>query len=213
MITKGVASVRSPVCNLQQFNATISHDTFSNAVIRAFRQEYCLDQEVSCACLPSMALCMPIQLKPYTVEEDAEITDIEYIRKGMVELPVRIIQSRGNDIQPVTRMLQSWNWAYGQTPEFIYNIKKTFEWGDIARLSHLAMRILAEPRYRAPRLDRNMVSFCHVPCRTTELTKLRSMKNYLNWPGLSRGSVMGLWIKRQLRNRLPRYTAEMFGNG
>jgi lipoate-protein ligase A len=47
MITKGVASVRSPVCNLQQFSSTISHDAFSNAVIRAFQEEYNIDQEVS----------------------------------------------------------------------------------------------------------------------------------------------------------------------
>lgn len=46
MTTKGVASVRSPVCNLQQFNQDISHETFSNAVVRAFQDEYNNDQEV-----------------------------------------------------------------------------------------------------------------------------------------------------------------------
>lgn len=47
MVTKGVASVRSPVCNLQQFSSLISHDTFSDAVVNAFRENYNIDQEVS----------------------------------------------------------------------------------------------------------------------------------------------------------------------
>jgi lipoate-protein ligase A len=40
MITKGVASIRSPVCNLQQFSCEITHDTFTNAVVREFQKEY-----------------------------------------------------------------------------------------------------------------------------------------------------------------------------
>lgn len=46
MITKGVASVRSPVCNLQQFSSIISHDTFSDAAVKSFRENYNIDQEV-----------------------------------------------------------------------------------------------------------------------------------------------------------------------
>lgn len=46
MITKGVASVRSPVCNLQQFSSRISHDIFTDAVVNAFRDNYNIDQEV-----------------------------------------------------------------------------------------------------------------------------------------------------------------------
>ena len=46
MVTKGVASVRSPVCNLQQFNVNVSHGDFSDAVVKAFQDEYGVDQEV-----------------------------------------------------------------------------------------------------------------------------------------------------------------------
>jgi len=94
MRTRGVASVRSPVCNLQQFSPIISHDTFSDAVVRAFREEFNIDQES----------------QPYIAEQDEETMSIEYIRKGMAELP-------------------SWDWAYGQTPEFTYSIQKVFGWG------------------------------------------------------------------------------------
>jgi lipoate---protein ligase len=46
MITKGVASVRSPVCNLQQFNCEITHDSFTNAIVREFKNEYGIDTPV-----------------------------------------------------------------------------------------------------------------------------------------------------------------------
>jgi lipoate-protein ligase A len=46
MITKGVASVRSPVCNLQQFRPTLTHDAFADAVVCEFRKEYGIDGPV-----------------------------------------------------------------------------------------------------------------------------------------------------------------------
>ncbi|KAI0939843.1 hypothetical protein AcW1_004737 [Taiwanofungus camphoratus] len=69
MDTKGVASVRSPVCNLQQFLRTIDHASFVDAVISAFRKEYNVHEQV------------------HIVEEDQITTNIDYIRNGMAELP------------------------------------------------------------------------------------------------------------------------------
>ncbi|KAF9006758.1 hypothetical protein BDQ17DRAFT_1352343 [Cyathus striatus] len=92
MITKGVASVRSPVCNLQQFSSSITHGLFCNAVIAEFRNEYGVDDEV----------CF--------VGDTDDVRNIDYIRKGMLELP-------------------DWEWAYGQTPEFSYTLSKSFSWG------------------------------------------------------------------------------------
>ncbi|KAF7971725.1 hypothetical protein HWV62_20097 [Athelia sp. TMB] len=94
MITRGVASVRSPVCNLQQYSSSISHDAYTDAVVQAFREEYEIDEEVQVA------------------EENAASLGIDYIRQGMAELP-------------------SWEWAFGQTPEFTYTIKQAFSWGEI----------------------------------------------------------------------------------
>ncbi|KAL7282633.1 LOW QUALITY PROTEIN: hypothetical protein ACG7TL_004105 [Trametes sanguinea] len=64
METRGVASVRSPVCNLQQYHPGTTHEKFVDAMIHAFRQEY-----------------------------------------------------------------GTWDWAFGQTPEFTYKIQKSFSWG------------------------------------------------------------------------------------
>ncbi|KAJ3998327.1 Lipoyltransferase and lipoate-protein ligase [Lentinula boryana] len=90
METKGVASVRSPVRNLQQFKRTITHEAFVDAVIHEFREEY----EVQ------------------AVNDVDNCKDIEYIQNGMLELP-------------------SWDWAYGQTPEFTYTVSQAFKWGTV----------------------------------------------------------------------------------
>ena len=46
MITRGVASVRSPVKNLQEFSPAVTHDKFVQAVVRAFREEYHIEEPV-----------------------------------------------------------------------------------------------------------------------------------------------------------------------
>jgi lipoate-protein ligase A len=47
MHTKGVASVRSPVRNIVQSTASVTHEAFVGAVIRSFKEEYAIDEEVS----------------------------------------------------------------------------------------------------------------------------------------------------------------------
>lgn len=46
METRGVASVRSAVCNLQQYHTDVSHEGFVHAMVEAFRQEYGVHEEV-----------------------------------------------------------------------------------------------------------------------------------------------------------------------
>ncbi|KAJ6486435.1 Lipoyltransferase and lipoate-protein ligase [Mycena vitilis] len=99
MVTKGVASVRSPVCNLQwamrnpRLKEPVGHDDFVRAVIREFRREYGVDAEED----PTQFIDEARDMKPY-------------IEKGMAEL-------------------QTWDWIYGQTPEFTYTIEHKFAWG------------------------------------------------------------------------------------
>ncbi|KAI6034547.1 hypothetical protein BKA83DRAFT_89606 [Pisolithus microcarpus] len=50
--------------------------------------------------------------EPCMVEETPEYVGDEYFKSGMAELP-------------------GWEWAYGQTPEFEYVLKKKFGWGDV----------------------------------------------------------------------------------
>ena len=49
------------------------------------------------------------------MNEDDSALNIEYIRRGMEEL-------------------KTWDWAYGQTPEFTYTLERTFGWGTIVRI-------------------------------------------------------------------------------
>lgn len=95
MVTKGVASVRSPVCNLQQYDTNVTHEAFTAAVVNEFQKEYGVNEQ------------------PCIVHETDDVKNVEYIRKGMAELP-------------------TWDWAYGQTPEFTYTINRTFPWGDVS---------------------------------------------------------------------------------
>lgn len=75
MITRGVASVRSPVRNLCWFNPDISHDAFVEAAIRAFCEEYGINEVV------------------HEVDETEDLLSIPYIRDGMAELTVRLVSA------------------------------------------------------------------------------------------------------------------------
>ena len=46
MVTKGVASVRSPVQNLRHFDPSITHELFVEATITAFREYFSISEEV-----------------------------------------------------------------------------------------------------------------------------------------------------------------------
>ncbi|KIL70419.1 hypothetical protein M378DRAFT_183922 [Amanita muscaria Koide BX008] len=102
MVTKGVASVPSPVCNLQRFNRSITHGSFTDAVVNEFCTSYGID----------------VNVPHCVVNGDEEALDsIEYVRKGIAEL-------------------STWDWAFGQTPEFSYTIDRSFPWGDATATIH-----------------------------------------------------------------------------
>lgn len=95
MLTKGVASVPSPVCNLRQHNVNISHEQFCETAISEFRRVYDVNEEVQ------------------RISENTDLVDLDDVHKGVTEL-------------------SSWEWAYGQTPEFTYTKSVVFEWGNVA---------------------------------------------------------------------------------
>ncbi|KAF9777420.1 Lipoyltransferase and lipoate-protein ligase [Thelephora terrestris] len=68
MQTKGVASVRSPVCNLRQHKPDVSHEGFVHAVVREFQDHYNIREEIT------------------WVDEGNDCEGAEEIRKGMHEL-------------------------------------------------------------------------------------------------------------------------------
>jgi lipoate-protein ligase A len=116
MLTKGVASVRSPVCNISQVKAGVTHEDYTRAMIRQFSLAFKTNDHVQ------------------YIDETKEIQSIEYIRNGM-------------------NALQGWEWKYGQTPEFTYEISQDFAWGHIRALITSRHGIIKSCRLEAPTLD------------------------------------------------------------
>lgn len=131
MHTKGVASVRSPVRNLVQSSASVTHDAFVGAVIQSFREEYTIDEEVS-------------QFQTSFVSSDAHLHSRVSSMRRSNTLRMNSLESACPNCRQVspkcapTKLLtdplvQSWDWAYGQTPEFEYAVSNTFQWGELVR--------------------------------------------------------------------------------
>ena len=88
MVTRGVASVRSPVKNLREFSPTITHDTFVKAMVQAFREEYRVKEPV-CSCHKNFLSANLLSQVQYAQASDA--TDSPYIQNGIAELHVRLL--------------------------------------------------------------------------------------------------------------------------
>ena len=86
MVTRGVASVRSPVKNLREFSPTVTHDTFVQAMVQAFREEYHVKEPV-CRCHKNFRSANLLNQVQYVQASDA--TDSPYIQNGIAELHVR----------------------------------------------------------------------------------------------------------------------------
>ncbi|SCV72713.1 BQ2448_4250 [Microbotryum intermedium] len=95
LVTKGVASVPSPVKNLREFSTTIDHASFVQAVAEEFGKSHGDEG-----------------LKIYEVDE-SEVERNEYVR-GVID------------------ELQSWDWKYGQTPEFTHDVSGEFPFGQLS---------------------------------------------------------------------------------
>ena len=92
MQTKGVASVRSPVCNLRQQRPSISHEDFVHAVVREFQNRYDVREMVGETFFfflsENLIANTPSQIK--WVEEGSDCEGIEEITKGMHDLKVSL---------------------------------------------------------------------------------------------------------------------------
>ena len=86
MVTRGVASVRSPVKNLREFNPGVTYDTFMKAMVQAFRQEYGVKEPV-CPCHKSFRSANLLGQVKYVQASDA--ADSPYIQNGIAELHVK----------------------------------------------------------------------------------------------------------------------------
>lgn len=93
MITRGVASIRSPVKNLQEFSPAVTHDKFVRAMVQAFREEYHVGEPVrrsyQVISLSFSSSLPPLAQVQYVQAEDA--TNIPYIQDSMANFPVGLI--------------------------------------------------------------------------------------------------------------------------
>ncbi|KAG9317692.1 hypothetical protein JVU11DRAFT_1905 [Chiua virens] len=64
-----------------------------------------------------------IEEEPYLVHETGQYLEDEYFKVGMSELQASLTPC-------------SWDWAYGQTPEFEYVISGAFKWGQLTSKIH-----------------------------------------------------------------------------
>ncbi|KAI0689233.1 Lipoyltransferase and lipoate-protein ligase [Cytidiella melzeri] len=131
METKGVASVRSPVCNLQQYNPTVTHEDFVEAAVKAFREEYGNEEDVSAVGSSAVYQRMYSMVQVQEVEETEQTAGIEYIRNGIEEIP-------------------RWDWAFGQTPEFTYTIQQSFFWGKLIARIHSKHGLILRCDFESP---------------------------------------------------------------
>ena len=91
MINRGVASIRSPVKNLQEFSPAVTHDKFVRAMVQAFREEYHVGEPVrpSHKVISLLFSSSPLAQVQYVQAEDA--TNIPSIQDSMVNFPVGLL--------------------------------------------------------------------------------------------------------------------------
>jgi lipoate-protein ligase A len=96
LVTKGVASVPSPVSNLRSYSYTIDHQQFCEAVIDEFLLAH---------------------------NDSNPVKPIVFSKDDTSSLPEEVQKSKDE--------LTSWDWIYGQTPEFTHDIEMNFDWGSV----------------------------------------------------------------------------------
>ncbi|CAG8458934.1 8585_t:CDS:10 [Racocetra persica] len=101
IVSKGVESVLSPVTKLRNYSLTVNHKSFCDVVLQEFFAHYRGD----------INNVINSHMQPIIVEEEL-----------LSNIP-KIIDYRDE--------LKSWDWTFGQTPEFSLEFEKTFPWGHV----------------------------------------------------------------------------------
>ncbi|KAF9318417.1 Biotin/lipoate A/B protein ligase [Podila horticola] len=100
LVTKGVASVRSPVARLRESSFTVDHQSFCDAIRTEFLKRYAYDQ--------------------WRQNEEGEAITVD---DALIEtLPA---------VQAVRDDMKTWEWMFGQTPEFTHTLEHEFSWGSV----------------------------------------------------------------------------------
>ncbi|KAJ1980391.1 hypothetical protein H4R34_002474 [Dimargaris verticillata] len=108
IVTKGVESVRSPVTKLNEFSLTVDHQAFCEAVTDEFNRTYNV-----------AAKHPPVYLDDTVIESIPQI--VAY--RDKLQASMGLAHSRTTFI--------SWDWLYGQTPEFTNTLHFDATWGTV----------------------------------------------------------------------------------
>jgi lipoate-protein ligase A len=126
LVTKGVASVPSPVTNLRSYSYTIDHQQFCEEVIEEFL---------------------------YTHNDNIPVEPTIFSKDDISNLPEEVIKSKEE--------LTSWDWIYGQTPEFTHDFEMDMSWGTVVSYNLLYTTVgigVSNGTYdRLPSFDHGMV--------------------------------------------------------
>ncbi|GAA6048019.1 hypothetical protein JCM3770_000151 [Rhodotorula araucariae] len=112
MVTKGVASVPSPVRNLRETSTAVNHERFIEAVAEQFAQKYGVSRDTKRI-------------------DESELETNGYVREVVDEL-------------------KSWDWQYGQTPEFTHEISGTFPFGSMTLAIHSRHGVITSATLASP---------------------------------------------------------------
>jgi lipoate-protein ligase A len=119
--SKGIASVRSRVVNLTDYNPALTIETLSNALCREFTKAY-----------------------------RGRLVGVRETAKSVAALDQRIIQG-------LYEKYSSWDWRYGEAPNFDLEMAARFAWGGITIGLKLAKGIITEAMVYSDAMDAEFI--------------------------------------------------------
>jgi lipoate---protein ligase len=114
--SKGVASVRSRVKNLMEFDESITTDTLMKNLTDLWVARY-----------PGT------ELEILTKEIVDSWMEQPHFAEIYNQMRVSNFISAGDFQDPHLCVAQDWDWIYGETPNFDYNLEHRFQWGIMVR--------------------------------------------------------------------------------
>ncbi|CEQ39111.1 SPOSA6832_00624 [Sporobolomyces salmonicolor] len=130
MVTKGVASVPSPVRNLREWSQALDHDRFVEGVAGEFARRYGTSGEIKRI-------------------DESEAEGNEYLSEVMEEL-------------------ESWDWMYGQTPEFTHDLVGSGAFDDLTLSIHSRHGLITSATISSPPSDATLWSAASELCQVLE---------------------------------------------
>ena len=109
IVSKGRASVRSRVVNLNEINSSVTHQNLCQAII----QQFLIDQNSDC--------------------------EVEVLDPGRLE--------REPELMAFFEKSRSWDWNYGESPQFSHQMDHRFPWGGLTAHIDVRSAVVEEAKF------------------------------------------------------------------